>query len=344
MSSTTSPGSSRLPVSEAAARPLLSVIIVTWNVGDLLRNCLRSLADDGVPNWAEVIVVDNASPDDTCAMVRGEFPWVNLIANEVNLGFSRGNNLAIRQSSGEFVLLLNPDTVVQPGTLQGMLDAAAANPRAGIVGPKQLNGDGTIQYDCAVELPTIWNVMCDLMMLSKLFPRSTLFAQRKMGHWDHNGDREVPAVPGSAMLVRREVIERIGLLDEAMFITEDMDYCRRARAAGWSVFYAGSVAITHYGGASLKRAPRSGQWHQVACQSFWLYQRKHRGRLAATSLSAILFGWSLCVLMLAGPLSLVLRGNETILHQRIRALSALRWSVANKKRFRHYLAAAPNEV
>jgi GT2 family glycosyltransferase len=319
------------------------VVIVTWNARELLRHCLTSLRDDGVPSWAEILVVDNASTDGSAAVVEAEFPFVELIASAENLGFSRGNNLAIRKTAGEFILLLNPDTVVHAGTIRKLVEFARSHPDVGAVGPKQLGADGAIQLDSAVDYPTVWNVFCDHAHLSKLFPKSRLFCGRKMGYWDHEGDREVPVLPGSAMLVRRAVFERIGLLDETLFYVEDVDLCRRMQAAGWSVYYLGSTSIVHYGGGSTQSSPHQILQRQISFQSFWLYTRKHRGRAVAAALTFMVFAWSAAVAGVALPCSWLARGERRIALRRHLDLARglLRWSLLDKSTFRHHLAAPP---
>jgi len=343
MSSTTNLGSSSLPAEGARTRPLLSVVIVTWNVRDLLRACLHSLIEDDIRVWAEVFVVDSASSDGSAEMVRAEFPWVHLIASDVNLGFSRGNNRALHLAEGDFVLLLNPDTLVHRGALRAMVDFAQSHPSVGVVGPKQYSGNGNIQYEGAVDFPNIWNVLCDWTRLSLIFPKSKLFCGRKMGYWSHDNDREVPAVPGSAMLLSAKVLETVGLLDETMFLIEDMDLCRRVRNAGWSVYYLGSASIVHFGGESLKRDGNPSRQLQIAFQSFWLYLRKHRGRGSAAAMSFTMFVWSLCAVTAASALALV-RSSAGIERWRQIAFGLMRWTLTNKKRFRHHLASAPGDV
>jgi GT2 family glycosyltransferase len=337
MISTTSHGSSD--------RMRLSIVIVNWNVRDLLAGCLQSLARDPVTRTAEVIVLDSASTDDSAAMVAAEFPWVRLLRLSENLGFSRGNNRAIQISTGDLILLLNPDTNVDPGTIKAMVDFADARPEAGIIGPAQRGGDGSLQYEAAVNYPTVWNVFCDMSLLSKLFPKSRLCASRTMGYWDHQGDREVPAVPGSALLVRRSVLQRIGLLDETLFCCEDIDLCIRARQAGWKVFYLGSHSLVHYGGGSTKRSPSQGLQRQIAYQSFWLFLRKHRGGFAAARLSWMVAAWSGAVVLLSFLLRLTAgKGTERLSaaqHLGELALGLAHWSCMDKLQFRHHLAVSP---
>ena len=343
MNSIINPGSSEPVQASTAARCALSVIIVAWNVKGLLRGCLQSLQDDGVPDWAEVIVFDNASTDGSSRMVEQEFPWARLIRSPQNLGFSRGNNLAIEQAAGDFILLLNPDTVVHAGTLRRLVEYAETHPEVGVIGPKLYNSDGTVQFEGAVNFPTAWSVFCDLAFLSRAFPGSRLFCRRKMGFWDHEGDRPVPAISGAAMAVRREIFDQIGLLDETMFCAEDMDFCKRLRNAGWTVFYLGSTSVVHFGGGSTSQCANQGLQRQIAFQSFWLYTRKNRGWLAAAAVTAMVLLWSLGAIAATIPLAVLFRGNvprmAKVRRFRDLAASLLVWSVANKKQFRHYLAA-----
>ena len=345
MNSITSLGFSRGNMTVKQQRYALTIIIVSWNVKELLRNCLRSLADDQVPDWAEVVVVDNNSTDQTSHMIATEFPWVKLVVNSQNIGFSRANNAVCRQSASDFVLLLNPDTVVHPGAVRKLVDYAIAHPKVGALGPKLYSADGSIQYEGGVGLPTVWNVFCDLALLSDFFPRSRIFCGRKMGYWNHEGDREVPGISGAAMLVRREVLGHIGLLNETLFYAEDMDFCLRLRRAGWSVFYLGAASIVHYGGGSTKLVADQGFQRQIAFQSTWLYMRENHGRLVAMELSAMVIFWSLGGILATSLFGLIYRGNSSAASKvaRLREIAAslLRWGFSNKKKFHHHLAAAP---
>lgn len=345
MNSTTNLGSSEIAPERDLKHCVLSVIIVTWNVKDLLRQCLRSLQEDDVLDLGEVIVVDNASKDGTGKLVEDEFPRVKLLKSSENVGFSRANNFAIRESKGEFVLLLNPDTVVQAGSIRKLVEFARQHTNVGAMGPKLYAGDGTVSYEGAVDFPKVWNIFCDLALLSKVFPRSRFFCGRKMGYWNHETDREVPAVSGAAMLVKREVFNRIGVLNETLFYAEDMDFCLRVRRAGWSIFYLSSAAIIHYGGGSTSRLEDQAAHRQIAYQSSWLYTRENRGLIWAMALSAVVALWSLAGIVTTSILALAC-GPNTRLGPRVRyfrriAMSLLKWAVSNKKRFRHNLAAPP---
>jgi O-antigen biosynthesis protein len=323
--------------------PSLSIVIVTWNAAGYLRDCLHSLAADSVLDWAEVIVVDNCSDDGSADMVRAKFPTVRLFVSTKNLGYARGNNYGIERARGKFLLLLNPDTIVYPGTVQKMVAYAEAHPEVGALSPKLYGNDGQIQYDAAVKLPTIWNVFCDFLLLSTLFPASHLFASRKLGYWDHESPREVPAVCGAAMLLRADAVSEVGLLDPCMFYVEDMDLCLRLRDAGYSIFYLGSVAITHHGGGSTPRSAASyARQRQIAFQSFWIYRRKHFGSFSAARLTLAVCLWSLLAITVTLPLRILSVGALPINGHCQLAKSLFVWSVADKMKFSHHLADPPS--
>jgi GT2 family glycosyltransferase len=323
---------------------MLTIIIVSWNVRDLLCECLQALADDGVCEWAEVVVVDNCSTDGTTSTVATRFPWVRLDALQENIGFSRGNNLVLRNCQSEFVLLLNPDTVPYPGVVRALVDHAIENPNCGAVGPRQVGRDGGVQFDGAVSLPTIWNVACEWLKLNLLFKGSRVFDARRMGYWDHLDARAVPAIPGSAMLLRTSALCQVGLLDETMFIIEDMDLCRRLQDAKWGIEYLGTVAILHYGGESLRKRG-DGFKCQVAYQSFWLYLRKHEGRISAACLVGFVLLWSVAVLLLVRLARLFVSHGSSSSFERAHqwGSSLLTWAMCSKLEFNHGLASPPSE-
>ena len=344
MNSPISPGSSD-STAGAGAVPRLAVVIVNWNVCPLLRDCLQSLADEKITSFGQVYVVDNASADDSVEMVRREFPWVRLIASTQNLGFSRGNNLILREAPADYYLLLNPDVIVHRGALRHMLAFAEAQPDYGLIAPKQYAADGSLQYEAAVNYPTIWNVICDLTFLSAIFSKSRWFCSRKLGHWDHADSREVPAISGAAMLMPAAVLTRIGTLDETMFCVEDMDYCRRVRNAGWKIYYLASASIVHFGRSSINQHEKQGWQRQAMFQSFWLYRLKHDGRFSAGLLSVAMAMWAAASLAIVAPV-LALAPAGSSLQKRLRQLremayDLLRWSFADKLRFEHPLAASP---
>jgi GT2 family glycosyltransferase len=256
----------------------LSICILTRQAKALLRDCLQSIFENTHVIHFEIIVVDNDSQDGTTEMLREEFPAVQVIVNDYNAGFSRPSNQALRASRGRYALLLNNDAVVLPGALDRLVEFADAHPDAGIVGPKVLNRDGTMQKQCRRSFATPWDLFCYFSGLSSLFPQSRLFARYLVTYEDENATHTVDAVSGSCMLIRRTMLDQIGLLDERFFAyQEDADFCFRAHAAGWQVYYYPGAQIVHYGGQGGSRAEpyRSIiEWHK----SYYAYYQKNLAR------------------------------------------------------------------
>jgi len=233
----------------------LSVIIVNYNVVYYLEQCLKSVqkAVEGIE--AEVFVVDNNSVDGSCAMVRGKFPWVKLLDNGANLGFSKANNQAIALSRGQYVLLLNPDTVIQETTLREVLAFMDDNPGAGGLGVKMIDGKGKFLPESKRGLPTPWVAFCKIFGLSALFPGSRLFNSYHLGYLDKELIHEVDVLSGAFMLLRRAVLDEVGCLDEAFFMYgEDIDLSYRITRAGYKNFYFPHTTILHYKGQSTQKS------------------------------------------------------------------------------------------
>ncbi len=271
----------------------LSICIVSRESRDYLRNCLCSIRDHTRRASHEIIVVDNNSQDGTVEMLRRDFPDVHLIVNNSNAGFAKPNNQALAISRGRYALLLNPDTVIQPGALDSLTEFADANPQVGICSPKILNRDGTIQLQCRRSFATPWDLICYFTGLARLFPKSRLFARYLVTYEDEDKIHSVDAVSGACMLIRRTMMEQIGMLDEQFFAyQEDTDYCFRAHQAGWDVYFYPPARITHYAGQGGSRVDpyRSIiEWHQ----SYWKYYRKN-----LASRYFFLFNWLYYVIML----------------------------------------------
>jgi GT2 family glycosyltransferase len=242
----------------------LTVTICSWNTRDDLRACLRSL--EAIRNEAEfeVIVVDNNSNDKSAEMVAEEFPWVRLEALLRNLGFAGGHNHAIALRKAPHAFPLNSDTIVHPGALRKVLDFAHANEAIGIIGPKLLNPDGSLQLSCR-RFPNPVAALFRNTPIGKLFPNNRFTREYLMQDWDHTKMRDVDWVSGAAFLVREEVIEKIGLFDEEYFMfCEDVDLCWRAWKAGFKVAYYPEAVITHAIGRSTDKAPNRmiGRFHR----------------------------------------------------------------------------------
>jgi GT2 family glycosyltransferase len=232
---------------------LISVITVSWNTRDLLRNCLQSLLKELEGVDAEVFLVDNDSADQSAAMVEKEFPQIRLIANDSNRGFAAANNQALALASGEFILLLNPDTVVHPGAIKTLLGFMQTHARAAIVAPQLLESNGAVQRSCR-QFPTFLGMLYELLGLSKIFPDQAKFRQYKMLDWNHDDERQVDQPEGACLLLRRAVIEEVGVLDEGFFMLfEEVDWCYRIKEKGWQIWFTPSAQVTHHYGQSIKQ-------------------------------------------------------------------------------------------
>lgn len=252
----------------------ISVCIVTYQAKDLLRNCLQSLYKNTQSN-IDVIVVNNGSTDGTAAMLQGEFPDVQIIENPQNEGFTKPMNQALRVGQGRYLLQLNPDTIILPGALDHLAQFLDENPEVGICGPKVLNQDHTLQAPCRRGESRPWPVISYFLGFSALFPDSKFFGQYLMNYKDADETHPAAGVSGSCMLIRKEVIDQIGFLDERFFaFQEDSDFCFRAREVGWKVFYVPGAQIVHFGsmGGSHVHPYRSiYEWHK----SYYLFYRKN---------------------------------------------------------------------
>lgn len=255
----------------------VSVVIVSWNTRDLLRACLASIARQPQSVSIEVIVVDNASRDGTPDMVADEFPDVHLIRNELNRGFAAANNQGMRLRRGRYVLLLNPDTIILDRAIAKTKAYADAHPDIGVVGCQVLEDDRRIQRT-GFSFPTPWNLFLVNSGLSRCFPRSRLFGQPELGWWDRTTERDVEVVSGMFMLVKQEVINRVGLLDEDYFVYgEEADWCFRIWKAGWRCVFAPVGQIIHLDGGGKSTSQVSIRMFVQLQKSLMIFQRKNLG-------------------------------------------------------------------
>jgi N-acetylglucosaminyl-diphospho-decaprenol L-rhamnosyltransferase len=234
-----------------APRPACSIIIVNWNVCALLRRCIASLPDAAGPGLRyEVLVVDNASHDDSVAMVRAEFPGVRLLVNTVNRGFTGGNNQGIAASRGRTLLLLNPDTEMAPGALTTLLATLDATPDVGVVGPQLRNPDGSTQSSRR-RFPTLATALIESTPLQPYLPRHPLLRRYYVADQPDDVRHDVDWITGACMLVRRAALQQVGGFDERYFMySEELDLCRRIRAAGWRIVYEPAAVVVHHEGQS----------------------------------------------------------------------------------------------
>jgi GT2 family glycosyltransferase len=233
----------------------VSIIIVNWNTKELLRDCLSSVYEHAGDIDYEIIVIDNASTDGSAEMVKNDFGQVILIENTENRGFAAANNQGMAVAKGRYVLLLNSDTIVLDNAIAKTVRFADENPRAAVTGCRVLNPDRTLQRTC-FRFPSILNMLLSSTYLYKLFPKNRFFGREQMTWWDRNDVRQVDVVTGCYMLVRREAIEQVGMMDEGFFIYgEETDWCYRFKNEGWKVMFAPVGQIIHFGGQSTAQRP-----------------------------------------------------------------------------------------
>ncbi len=281
----------------------LSIIVVNWNVQDMLDSCLASIfAADLAPGSFEIIVVDSASDDNSVDLVREKYPAVVLLAQAENVGFTRGNNIGLAQARGDYLLLLNPDTEVSGSALGLLVGYLEGNPGVGIVGPHTLNSDGSHQ-STRRRFPTLMTGVFESTWLAAVAPAGIEREYRLLETAD-NDIIMVDWVQGSALMLRRELYRAIGGLDEAyVMYSEELDYCRRAKSAGWQVAYHGGAIITHHGGKSSEQVVAQTLVHFHT--SKLRYFRKHHGFGHYISLRCILllqFAWQLALEAVKGAL------------------------------------------
>lgn len=258
----------------ANGKSMLSIIIVNYNAGGLLKRCIDSIYKESTITSFDIWVVDNNSTDKSIPMMRQNFPQVNLIENKENLGFAKANNQAIARCIGNYILLLNPDTLILQNALEKMVEFMDGNPTVGICGCKVLNEDGTFQLACRRTIPTPGVAFFRLTGLSTLFPRNKIMAKYNLTYIDPDERQEVDAVSGAFLMIRRELVEDIGLLDERFFMYgEELDWCLRAKKAEWTVMYYPGAEIIHCKGECSKFNHRKAAFEFY--RSMYLFHKKH---------------------------------------------------------------------
>ncbi|HEY9788608.1 MAG TPA: glycosyltransferase family 2 protein [Candidatus Obscuribacterales bacterium] len=236
--------------------PRVSIVIVNWKTPGLLARCLDSLKQDPGFDDFETWVVDNNSEDESLEMLARRYPEVKVIANKANLGFSKACNQVIPIASHPYILLLNPDAVITGQAITKMANFLEQHPECGAVGPKVLNPDGTLQLACRRSFPSPKAAFFRLTYLSKLFPKSRLVSQYNLTFENPDQVHEVDALSGSCMMVCRQAVDRVGLLDEDIFMFgEDIDWCWRIKQAGYRVYYLPDAVVYHIHGASSRLRP-----------------------------------------------------------------------------------------
>ena len=276
--------------------PELSIIIVNWNGGGLLRRCVETIVSAKPPVSYEILVIDNASEDDSLDQLRGSQPIAPLFANQQlriinnseNRGFGAANNQGFAVTTSPFVLLLNLDTEVRPGTIDTLMRTIKSDPGIGICGPKILNSDGSLQISAFFNPPRVWHTILSQLKLYLLLPprlRGELLLGR---HWDHDRLRSVPMLSGAAMLARREMIDEVGGFNERFHMySEDTEWCWRITKSNWRLMFVPEAILLHHGAQSARKRWTPADQIRVRMSSNFNFERQvlPRWRLAANQLA-----------------------------------------------------------
>jgi GT2 family glycosyltransferase len=254
-------------------KPVVSALIVSYNVKDLLLQCLRSLYSTAdVP--IEVVVVDNASTDGSPAAVTEEFPQATVLVQPTNLGYGRAANVGLERCKGRFVLLLNPNVTVDPQSVGRMADFLLTRPDAGVVGPRLLLPDGTLDPDARRSFPVPSSLFYRTVGLSRLFPKSPRFGRHNMGHVPEAEVHEMDSGTAACMMLRMAALDRVGFFDPRYFMFgEDIDLCYRLKLGGWKIFYLPTASAVHNKGSATNRSAEQMRYERH--RAMWTYHFKH---------------------------------------------------------------------
>jgi GT2 family glycosyltransferase len=313
----------------------LSIIIVNWNVWDDLRECFESIFASSFSEEMEVILVDNASTDQSVVNTQSDFPAVKVIANSINVGFPKANNQALTIAKGEFILFLNPDTVLRPDTLSGCVSTLRSQKDIGLLGCKIRYPDGSIQYEGARNFPSLRSIFWEVFYLHMLFPKSSLFGEKLMGDWDHETSRDVPCLLGAFMMGRRSLLEDMGGMDESVFMfLEDVDMCFRIVKSGWRIHYLADFCVIHKSMQSQKKKKRPMTYENATAR--YEFFKKHYGSTMALASRLLLFlkgAVRLLISFFLLPISILFPGLLTKFrnaHTPIVQLDLLMWAFTYK--------------
>jgi len=282
--------------------PTLSIVIVNWNVRELLERCLASIQTHLQGEALEVIVVDNASHDGSAAMLAESYPWVQCIENGENLGFAAANNQAFRVAKGDYLLLLNPDTELRARSIQTLLEVLEKKPEVGLVGPRIVNQDGSIVRPCRRKNISLWGISKGLFLTDQIFDRvmNGLFGARwrKFADRDYATSGRTQCLQGSCMLMRRRDLLKVGYFDERIpLYLDDGDLCQRFQNAGFRIFFSAEAEIIHHGAKSVAKMANSRMSSMVGCLAIDTFFLKHRSKAHVFVYHLMLF-FSSCVFLI----------------------------------------------
>ena len=304
----------------------LSITIVTGGSKEMLRACLQSLLVENADTPAEIIIVDNATTNGCVEMLQTEFPALTLLLNTRRDGFAANQNRALRASQGRYILLLNDDTIVRPGALQTLCDYLDCNPQTGAVGCRLENPDGSLQKSC-YKFPTPARSWAENLFLVAAWPDHPRLGDYRK--WPHDRARDVDFVIGAAMLVRREVLDTVGFLDEGFFVyAEETDWCRRMRQNGWRVAFTPDATVVHYGGQSS--ADFKDRQFVEFTRNQMRYIIKHHGPLGGLVYR--------CAMLAGAVLRVAIWGAASFVRPARRATALLWWRI-----LRWHLGLGPHE-
>lgn len=258
----------------------LSIVIVNWNSWDYLQKCVESIRENAGDLKYEIIIVDNCSSDNSVENISAYFPDAVLIQNSANAGFPGANNQAFGVAQGQYLLMLNPDTLIKKDALQKSLLALKNDSAIGCLGVKTLKGNGEILLSCARAYPTLWSKFWHFFLVDAIFPKWKFIEPSDMGYWDHNNSRDVDLLHGGYMMFPKSIYTKLGGLDEKMpMFYEDVEYCCRIKKAGFRIYYLADVEIVHFVGISRSKA--DPKWianiSKLYCEVDYLYFLEYGG-------------------------------------------------------------------
>jgi hypothetical protein len=309
----------------------LSIIIVNWNSAGYATQCISSIDSQTQGLQREILVVDNASTDDSCPVLQDRCPAAKLIRSPQNLGFARANNLGFQNSSGRTILFLNPDTEVRGPALNLMHDCLNSSADIGVLGCRLLNSDLTVQTSSIQPFPTILNQIADAEALRRLTPRLRFWGMQPLFASEGGSPVEVEAVSGACLMIKREVFQQVGFFSTDYFMyMEDLDLCYRVRKAGKKVCYLGAANIVHHGGQSSKKRGGEAFTGPMMRETAWRFLEKTRGPFYAALYRLAMFLVSILRLAVLGallPIPFARLDKDSLRHSLAKWHKILRWSV-----------------